>query len=320
VPNTQTATTSSGGVFLEERLPISRASRPSRRSSSPPTASRSIGFTRGIWPTCPRTSAPKFGTSGTGRLNPRTRAWTPDPSGAIPTRGMARRSFKQPGHRRAYRPGTVQASHCDRVCHTSHLPPERERSRRVLGLCKGVSSLPQCPSTLPLPPPPLALRNRLCSAPSRPDASVRTATTTAVGTSNPQNYSRFSRRSRQRNRQRSKTQRQSASPSCLRSSSPSCDPCWRICGDGRMTSSATANRSRCRRSFACQAQPKLGRVRATKSFLPRTSPALMTVAFHARTRSFQPSKSAQRAGHSAYSALAMRWTVPLPTPNCLASL
>jgi hypothetical protein len=39
------------------------ASQSSRRSSSPPTASRSIGFTRAGWPTCTRTSAPKFANS-----------------------------------------------------------------------------------------------------------------------------------------------------------------------------------------------------------------------------------------------------------------
>jgi hypothetical protein len=39
------------------------ASPPSRRSSSPPTASHSIGFTRGGWPTCTRTSGPKSASS-----------------------------------------------------------------------------------------------------------------------------------------------------------------------------------------------------------------------------------------------------------------
>src|SRR5262249_31860772 len=56
----------------------------------------------------------------------------------------------------------------------------------------------------------------------------------------PQNYSRFFRRSRQRNRQRSNSQRQIASSSCLRTRSPSCEPCWRICGNGKRTCSATA--------------------------------------------------------------------------------
>ena len=46
----------------------------STRSSSAPTASRSIGFTRGKWPTCTRTSATKFGSSQAMRSGEGTKA------------------------------------------------------------------------------------------------------------------------------------------------------------------------------------------------------------------------------------------------------